>query len=102
MKAPSGSPCGIGTMDLRPSTIAARCGSTVCRRPFASPKMRFYIQRPPFGCLQSAYNLGTRSQCKRQRARRTAATIFIFLRKFGAGEGIRTPDPNLGKVVLYP
>jgi hypothetical protein len=20
----------------------------------------------------------------------------------GAGEGIRTPDPNLGKVVLYP
>jgi hypothetical protein len=24
------------------------------------------------------------------------------LRKFGAGEGIRTLDPNLGKVVLYP
>ncbi len=22
--------------------------------------------------------------------------------KSGAGEGIRTPDPNLGKVVLYP
>jgi integrase len=22
--------------------------------------------------------------------------------RFGAGEGIRTPDPNLGKVVLYP
>ncbi len=22
--------------------------------------------------------------------------------KFGAGEGIRTLDPNLGKVVLYP
>src|SRR5712671_486615 len=31
-KAPSRPPCGIGTMDLRPSTIvAARCGSTVCR-----------------------------------------------------------------------
>src|SRR5262249_18384223 len=26
----------------------------------------------------------------------------ICLRKFGAGEGIRTLDPNLGKVVLYP
>jgi hypothetical protein len=26
----------------------------------------------------------------------------ISLRKFGAGEGIRTLDPNLGKVVLYP
>jgi hypothetical protein len=22
--------------------------------------------------------------------------------RFGAGEGIRTLDPNLGKVVLYP
>jgi hypothetical protein len=27
---------------------------------------------------------------------------LIFLMKFGAGEGIRTLDPNLGKVVLYP
>jgi hypothetical protein len=25
-----------------------------------------------------------------------------FLHIFGAGEGIRTLDPNLGKVVLYP
>jgi len=24
------------------------------------------------------------------------------LKKFGAGEGIRTLDPDLGKVVLYP
>ncbi len=27
---------------------------------------------------------------------------MISLRKAGAGEGIRTLDPNLGKVVLYP
>ena len=27
---------------------------------------------------------------------------LISLKKFGAGEGIRTLDPNLGKVVLYP
>ena len=27
---------------------------------------------------------------------------MIYFRKFGAGEGIRTLDPNLGKVVLYP
>jgi hypothetical protein len=27
---------------------------------------------------------------------------LIFLRESGAGEGIRTLDPNLGKVVLYP
>ena len=25
-----------------------------------------------------------------------------FIRMSGAGEGIRTLDPNLGKVVLYP
>ena len=28
--------------------------------------------------------------------------IALNLEKFGAGEGIRTLDPNLGKVVLYP
>ena len=27
---------------------------------------------------------------------------FNFQKKTGAGEAIRTPDPNLGKVVLYP
>ena len=27
---------------------------------------------------------------------------FDFIEKTGAGEGIRTLDPNLGKVVLYP
>ena len=28
--------------------------------------------------------------------------LLSKLRKIGAGEGIRTLDPNLGKVVLYP
>ena len=27
---------------------------------------------------------------------------LICLKKIGAGEGIRTLDPDLGKVVLYP
>jgi hypothetical protein len=34
--------------------------------------------------------------------RRPSHNTLIFLRKSGAGEGIRTLDPNLGKVVLYP
>ncbi len=34
--------------------------------------------------------------------RRPFRNALISLRKFGAGEGIRTLDPNLGKVVLYP
>jgi hypothetical protein len=37
-----------------------------------------------------------------KRPRMTAFNFLIFLRESGAGEGIRTLDPNLGKVVLYP
>ena len=38
-----------------------------------------------------------------QRPPRGDLTNYPYLhRKTGAGEAIRTPDPNLGKVVLYP
>lgn len=41
-----------------------------------------------------------------QKREKTAFAAFnkslILLKKLGAGEGIRTLDPNLGKVVLYP
>jgi hypothetical protein len=30
------------------------------------------------------------------------AQSLLLIREIGAGEGIRTLDPNLGKVVLYP
>ncbi len=33
---------------------------------------------------------------------KAAALMLNFFEKFGAGEAIRTLDPNLGKVVLYP
>jgi hypothetical protein len=33
---------------------------------------------------------------------RDPLNLFSFMKKTGAGEGIRTLDPNLGKVVLYP
>ena len=45
---------------------------------------------------------GPNWQCKQNRPRRAVFITLISLRKFGAGEGIRTLDPNLGKVVLYP
>ena len=40
----------------------------------------------------------------RRRIRFGAADKYFRFpeRKFGAGDGIRTHDPNLGKVVLYP
>jgi hypothetical protein len=33
---------------------------------------------------------------------KVAAVCDPHLKKTGAGEAIRTPDPNLGKVMLYP
>jgi hypothetical protein len=40
--------------------------------------------------------------CKQQRDPRVAIKLLFFLKKPGAGEANRTPDPNLGKVMLYP
>jgi hypothetical protein len=39
----------------------------------------------------------TKRKAEKQKSRPKAAFLEI-----GAGEGIRTLDPNLGKVVLYP
>jgi hypothetical protein len=39
---------------------------------------------------------------KQETAPKDRSKHLIFLKKSGAGEGIRTLDPNLGKVVLYP
>ena len=36
-----------------------------------------------------------------RRPERAAIAIIKFKRKTGAGEGIRTLDPNLGKIRLY-
>ena len=39
---------------------------------------------------------------KQKTPRRASFNCLIFRKKIGAGEGIRTLDPDLGKVVLYP
>jgi hypothetical protein len=39
---------------------------------------------------------------KQKTALKDRFSTLISLIKSGAGEGIRTLDPNLGKVVLYP
>ena len=39
---------------------------------------------------------------KQKRARRPFSIKVLQTLKIGAGEGIRTLDPNLGKVMLYP
>ena len=48
------------------------------------------------------HHVDTRLEKRRAAFRRPSHNALISLRKFGAGEGIRTLDPNLGKVVLYP
>jgi hypothetical protein len=39
---------------------------------------------------------------KQKKTPKDSSQPLICLKKFGAGEGIRTLDPDLGKVVLYP
>ena len=55
----------------------------------------------PRGCAYSlplAYPIYSGASGKQKRPRRAVFIALIFLRKLGAGEGIRTLDPNLGKV----
>jgi hypothetical protein len=46
--------------------------------------------------------LGYRNRNSRKPAEASPDQLIETLKKIGAGEGIRTLDPNLGKVVLYP
>jgi hypothetical protein len=66
------------------------------------PEAAVCIRKPSPKCLQGAYIGDLRRLCKQRRPLKDHFNTLISLRKSGAGEGIRTLDPNLGKVVLYP
>jgi hypothetical protein len=53
-------------------------------------------------CLEIAYRASGRGCCKHKQSGKCFTKRLILQEIFGAGEGIRTLDPNLGKVVLYP
>ena len=55
-----------------------------------------------FCCFPPASPAFAPGSGKQKTAPKDRSKPLISTRKFGAGEGIRTPDPNLGKVVLYP
>ena len=76
---------GSGTFETlqMPKAAARPLQSAPCCFPHASP-----VSRADAG-KQEAAPTGSRKQLN-------------SFRNFGAGEGIRTLDPNLGKVVLYP
>ncbi len=53
-------------------------------------------------CFPAASERQAHSAGKQKAAPKDRFNRFNFQKKTGAGEAIRTPDPNLGKVVLYP
>ena len=58
------------------------------------------IPPPPTFCavLPLSFQIAVAGPWKQKRPRRAAWKSLVFLRKSGAGEGIRTLDPNLGKI----
>ena len=93
--------------------VVARCAAgeasqvlSAAQRRFDSrlepPNLRFRRRRLSAWRFHSASELPPKGPWKQKRPWRAAWKSLIFLRKSGAGEGIRTLDPNLGKVVLYP
>ena len=48
---------------------------------------------------ESPHNL---HENRKGRPKAASAKLLGFQPLIGAGEAIRTPDPNLGKVMLYP
>jgi hypothetical protein len=51
-------------------------------------------------CFPHASPVSEARAGKQRTALKDRSKQLIFLKKFGAGEGIRTLDPNLGKVVI--
>jgi len=102
----------IGTPESkRACGEALSCGSAVARsqtvvrtelRATTAPTMPNVIESTPddaFWCFPHASPVSQTGAGKQKTAPHDRSKILIYLRKFGAGEGIRTLDPNLGKVV---
>ena len=85
-------PLGWHIPPAQPAGRAERRELTVSPVPNAAS----LIPRHDAGCFPGASPAPTRW------AGKDRFNTLIFMRKSGAGEGIRTLDPNLGKVVLYP
>ena len=91
-------PLGWDIPPTEPGGRAERHEMTVSPVPNAAG----LIPRHNPACFPGASPAPTRWAGKQKTAPKDRCTTLISLRKSGAGEGIRTLDPNLGKVVLYP
>ncbi len=91
-------PDGWNMPATAPAGRAERHEMTVSSVPNAAGR----IPRHDAGCFPGASPAPARRAGKQKTAPKDRFNTLISLRKSGAGEGIRTLDPNLGKVVLYP
>ena len=73
-----------------------------CFAPAPMPKATLHPLRCAFCCFPPASPVFVAGSGKQKTTPKDCSKKLISLRKIGAGEGIRTLDPNLGKVVLYP
>ncbi len=101
MTAPGGSealsamrPLGWDVPPTEPAGRAERHEMTVSSMPDAAG----CIPRHDAGCFPGASPAPARWARKQKTAPKDRFNTLISLRKSGAGEGIRTLDPNLGKV----
>ena len=62
------------------------------------PNVAESLLLPAFRCFPPASPAFASGPGKQKRPRKVALIRLKYLRNFGAGEGIRTLDPNLGKV----
>jgi hypothetical protein len=69
-------------------------------RALPMPKVAASPLRHASCCFPHASPVSQTGAGKQKARRRTLFIRLISLRKFGAGEGIRTLDPNLGKVII--
>ena len=81
---------------LAPSLRAASVGTFDA---LAMPKVVVYPLRPSSCCFPHASPVSSSGTGKQNTALGNRSKSLTFLRKSGAGEGIPTLDPNLGKVV---
>src|SRR5260370_36654905 len=86
--------CAARRSPLRPAAVVENRG-------FVSPPMPKVAQSPllcAFCCFPPASPTLRCGTGKHKAAQNGRFMLLISLRKIGAGEGIRTPDPNLGQV----
>ncbi len=90
--------CGSAAAPSQSVTTAELRAAAVSAVPNASGNVQYYA----FCCFPHASLALASGTGKQKTVPKDNSKPLISFLKIGAGEGIRTLDPNLGKVVLYP